>query len=602
MNREFLQKTKKLLINIKRLFIISWQMDPWLVFNYYLTAALGALAPVIASITLKYLIDGLQLNIQDGVTIVTLSILFILAAHYLTNLSEAVIKWGLNETYLDYLFRYKLQNEFSVRLVNRISKLDVAHLEDSETQNLLTKARDTASWRPPDFLRMFRYFFEATIAYIGAFIVLIPFGLWIPIVITIISIPRLLFRLRYGTLEWSVFDAMGQESRMRWYLMYLLTDNATIREMKVFQTQKALVKKFGDIQARQLKAQKGPLDKYLKFLIMPSVIEIGIIFIITAVMLPNVLSLAITIGSFTLIINMIDRLNASANSIVGNLASVYEHNLYVNQYLEVIDLPDIIKDDPNPVELDTSNPPKIEFRNVSFKYTDKYVLKNISFVVQPGESIALVGINGAGKSTIVKLLCRFYDIEEGEILINDINLKKIKLENWYSFLGTLFQDFVQYNFTVKENIQLSAGSVFDEERMYKAAKMAGADTLINELPNKYDQVLGREFEGGEQLSGGQWQKLAIARAFYESAPVLVLDEPTSAIDAESEYEIFNNLEKHYKNKTLIFVSHRFSTVRNAHRIFVIDEGNVIEEGSHQELMKQKGRYANMFSIQAKGYV
>ena len=228
-------------------------------------------------------------------------------------------------------------------------------------------------------------------------------------------------------------------------------------------------------------------------------------------------------------------------------------------------------------------------------------MDGVSFVIEPGESIALVGHNGAGKTTIVKLLCRFYDVSDGEILINDTNIKNLDLSRWYKFLGTLFQEFVKYHFTVRENIFLGAPDKNDEKAMKEAANKSGAAEFIERLPKKYDTILGKEFEDGEELSGGQWQKLAIARAFYEEPPVLILDEPTSAIDAEAEYEIFNNLEKQYKNKTLILVSHRFSTVRNANKIIVIDHGKIVESGSHKELMSLGGEYSKLFSIQAKGY-
>ncbi len=589
-----------LISNYKTLLGFAWEMDRGLITKYYLTATIGGLAPVAAGVTLKYLIDNLQISSTQPLTSsIPLVIIFVLAARYVAVLIDDIVRYGLNEVYYDYLLRYKLQNRFSLMLIDKISQLDIPHLEDAEVQNLLSKARDTVAWRPPDALRMFRYFFESLIGYIGAFIVLIPFGVWIPVVITVISLPRMFLRIKYGTLEWSAFGSQAPEARKRWYLTFLLTDHATIREMRIFQTQKKLIQMFDEIQTKLLKAHKEPLDRYLKLLVFPSFLESIILFGIAAFLLPDVLSAVITIGSFTLIINMIDRLNTTANGIVGNFASVYEHNLYIQHFIDVLRLPKLIKDKKDCVRLDFTKPPKIEFRNVSFKYTDRYVLRNVSFIVQPGESIALVGPNGAGKSTIIKLLCRFYDVDEGEILINDVNLKDIALENWYSFLGTLFQDFVQYHFTVKENIQLSSDTQ-NEELIKKAAKQAGIDEYIEKLPEKYDQRLGREFEG-EELSGGQWQKLAIARAFYESAPVLILDEPTSAIDAESEFEIFSNLEKHYTNKTLIFVSHRFSTVRNAHKIFVIDEGKVIEEGSHEQLMKNNKRYSKMFKIQAKGY-
>jgi ATP-binding cassette subfamily B protein len=239
---------------------------------------------------------------------------------------------------------------------------------------------------------------------------------------------------------------------------------------------------------------------------------------------------------------------------------------------------------------------------VSFSYpAGRQALSDVSFVIEPGESVALVGANGAGKSTIIKLLCRFYDVTGGQILINGVDVRELDLAHWYAHLGTLFQDFVQYKLTVRDNVLLGDPTRVDEAAMVEAIRKAGAAGLVSELPEGYDQILGTEFADGEQLSGGQWQKLAIARAFYQSAPVLIMDEPTSAIDAEAEFEIFNNLEAEYRDKTLILVSHRFSTVRNADRIVVIDDGRIAEQGTHEQLCADGGRYAAMFALQAAGY-
>jgi len=248
-------------------------------------------------------------------------------------------------------------------------------------------------------------------------------------------------------------------------------------------------------------------------------------------------------------------------------------------------------------------PPRIEFRNVKFRYpgAESFALKGVSFVIEPGDSVALVGHNGAGKTTIVKLLCRFYDPTEGGIFINGVNLKDVDIREWYNFLGTLFQEFVRYHFSVRENIMLGAPERNDADAMRAAARQSGAAEFIERLPGRYEQVLGKEFEDGVDLSGGQWQKIAIARAFYESPPVLILDEPTSAIDAEAEFDIFSNLEQQYKSKTLVLVSHRFSTVRNAGKINVLEHGQVVESGSHDELMARAGEYAKLFQIQARGY-
>jgi ABC-type multidrug transport system fused ATPase/permease subunit len=300
---------------------------------------------------------------------------------------------------------------------------------------------------------------------------------------------------------------------------------------------------------------------------------------------------------------MLDQLGARASSASTQIGRLYELSLYVESFDSFLKLPQLLSRPEKPVVFDDIRPPAIVFENVTFTYPggDKKALDDVSFSLTGGESVAFVGQNGAGKTTVIKLLCRFYDPQGGRILVNGRDLRDIDLAHWHRHLGTLFQEFMRYHFTVKENIALGEEDSSTDSRVEDAARKSGAASFIETFPDKYAQQLGKEFEGGQELSGGQWQKMAIARAFHAAPPVLILDEPTSAIDAEAEYEIFNNLESQYTDKTLILVSHRFSTVRNAAKIIVLDEGRLAEAGSHEALMAKNGLYARLFSLQAKGY-
>lgn len=257
-------------------------------------------------------------------------------------------------------------------------------------------------------------------------------------------------------------------------------------------------------------------------------------------------------------------------------------------------------------ELDKlSHGPKVEFKNVSFKYprNDNPIFRNLNLTINSGEKLAIVGANGAGKTTLTRLIARFYPVTEGEILINGENINDIKSESIYKNIGVLFQDFNTYQqLTVKENIVIgNTNEPFDEVKMMAAAQTADALQFINEFPNKFDQVLDPRYKGGIKPSTGQWQKLAIARFFYRNSPLVIFDEPTASIDALSEYNIFNKIYEFFENKTVIIISHRFSTVRNADRIIVLDKGEIIEQGSHKELMALEGKYAEAFRLQAQGY-
>lgn len=591
-----------MLKSTKVLFKIAWQTDKVTVSLYYLTACVGGLIVLGTSWVLKLLIDQLQAGQAAALTTVPMIIVFTLVARYLVSLVQDLVHHTYHATYLDYVMRYKLQNALTKHFVKKVSSLDIAYFENPKTQDLITQVKATMKWQLPDLMRYIGAIGRDLISYTAAFIVLVPFGWWIPLLITIITIPRLYLRSKYGALQWSLWGSGAPQTRKLYYYDNLFANPIAVREMKIAGSAPTLLEKFNSIQDYLLELNKSALDKYIRISIIPPIIETGLIVFIAYLFLDDVLTTSLSIGTFTLLINMLGQINHTAASASSHFGSLYEKGLYLYNYAELLAIQPAITQPENPVKIDTTKSPKIEFRNVSFAYPDgPKVLYNVSFVVEPGESIALVGHNGAGKSTIINLLCRFYDVSSGEILINDVNIQRIDLASWYKALGTLFQDYVQYHFTVRENIAFENAGHVSLEELKAAAQKSGADEFIDQMPNTYNQQLGREFEGGLELSGGQWQKLAIARAFYDQPPILILDEPTSAIDAEAEYEIFNNLEAQYKDKSLILISHRFSTVRNADKIYVINEGRVIEQGSHETLLAMQGKYASMFNAQAEGY-
>jgi len=602
---KYLAPLKKLFRNIGLLFKLALKMDRKTTVLFFLTEAAAAFVPLASAYALKIMIDNLQITLPSqsaAVVAIPLIVIGALAAQYLINLANSLVFYTFNQSYLDYILRYKLQNEVTWKFHEKIAQLDIAQFEDPEIQDLITKTRDTMQWRVPDFLRTFSYVTGNILGFGIAFAALLPYGIWIPILITVITIPRLYLQAKYGAIQWSIWGSGAPQARKLWYLNYLLQEPVTVKETRIAQSSAPLLKRFKEIQDYLYGLSKKALDKNLVATIVPAIIETIFIFLVTYQFLPQVLTGVLSVGSFVLIISMLGQLGSRSADASSHFASIYETNLYVNHFFDFLALQPNIKSPEHPVSLGEISSPRIEFRDVSFSYPGgAKVLDHVSFVIEPGESIALVGHNGAGKTTIVKLLCRFYDVTSGAVLINGTDIRQLDLNQWYKFLGTLFQEFVRYHFTVRENICMSAWEKKDDQAMIRAAQRSGADEFIDKLPDKYDTILGKEFEDGIEISGGQWQKLAIARAFYEEPPVLILDEPTSSIDAEGEYHIFNNLEKQYQNKTLLLVSHRFSTVRNAHKIIVLINGHVAESGNHEELIKLGGEYAKLFTLQAKGY-
>jgi len=304
-------------------------------------------------------------------------------------------------------------------------------------------------------------------------------------------------------------------------------------------------------------------------------------------------------------ISALGSLIGSMNSLLGQFATQLERNLFATDIFKILDTKPFVVRDPNPIKLHLSEPPLIEFRNVTFKYPsrDTVILDNVTLTIKPGEKIALVGMNGAGKSTLVKLLARIYDPDTGAIFINGVDLRKLDTDEWTSYLSVLLQDYLAYDLSVSESIAISRSvEPVDMERVIEASTYSGANEFIEDWEHKYEQQLGKEYYGGVEPSKGQHQKIALARTIYRKGFVMVLDEPTAAIDALSEMRIFEQMEKASNKNTLIVITHRFNTTQFLDQIIVLDRGKVTEEGTHAELMKLGGLYKAMFDSQAKVFL
>ena len=311
-----------------------------------------------------------------------------------------------------------------------------------------------------------------------------------------------------------------------------------------------------------------------------------------------------TLGTASFQMRALDTFSGALDSMLGSVTYMNEFSIKMKDLIALFEMKPAVKD--GNIKLPyLETPPEIEFKNVFFKYpkAKKFVFENLSFKINSGEEVALVGHNGAGKTTIVKLLARIYSVTSGEILINGININDLSINDWYKNLGVLFQEYNFYaHLSVKENIITGKPKEeVDEKKVIEAAKNADAHDFIMEYKNKYDQIMTEKIEGGIRPSTGQTQKIAIARFFYRNAPLAIFDEPTAAIDAVSEYKIFNRIYDFFENKTVIITSHRFSTVRNADRIIVIEKGKIVEQGSHDELVKKNGVYSKSYKLQAEGY-
>lgn len=535
---------------------------------------------------------------------VTLSQIAWLTGSYIMG---ALLKLSLS-TFIDAKNSYqeiKTDSYLDLQINKKLTELDPATFENSGFQGLLSQM-DSVKGSFQAHLDRFIGLINFVVQFITAAIVIsTTFPIFVPLIL-IASVPSFLAWHKFRKETWPYYvEKRTLLVRVTQYIKGLLSTDSTSKEAAIFNTGPVLLNKIKGERDNYLSAFDKIVGPRVPELILARIVQFGV-FIWTQYMnIQGVLKGTLGIGQFTLVFQQTMSLATSAEEALNMYSSMAVRSKYLDKYFEFMKTGRLITNPSDAKDIpENPTPALIEFRNVSFRYpkTERDILHNFDLKINSGEKIALVGENGAGKTTLIKLLLRFYDVTEGEVLINGVNIKEVDLNKWRSGIGALFQDFIKYQFTFKENVLFgNTGSNENKELLEEAVERSGAKGYLDNLPNKYSQVVGKMFDGGIDLSGGQWQKLALARAFYRNAPILILDEPTSAIDAKAEYEIFERVQKLEKDKTVFIISHRFSTVRNADRILVLDNGKIVEEGNHEKLMKRNGLYAELFNLQAKGY-
>ena len=584
--------------NIVRTLSILWRADRWMFAGLLVVTLVESLFPLIVIYANKLLID--YLTVHQGLSIgISVGLISIFIIRYGSSSIDELT--SVYSVYVNRISRYIFENVIALEFAGVFARLDIAQFEDSAVQDLINKISREGQWRMPQFVLWSLYVIGSLISFVAACIALSSFGVWPLLILLVAAIPGFILRIQHNKDAWSLYSINTRQAKELRYLNDVLTDRDNAKEIRIAQAAPKLLNRFQNLQNTVFQRQKDLSRSHAMAWLLPVVLESAVLIGLGFFAVRDTLHGLITVGSLVFYVQMLDQFRHAIGGFGNQLATLYEGTLYVDDYFALMNLPNVIPEASPGHVFEHIKPPGVEFLGVSFAYPDgTSVLHNISFSLKPGEHLAIVGANGAGKSTLIKLLLRFYDPIKGSVRVNDYDLKQLPLKHWYQFVGTLFQGFVKFHLTVQDNIAFGATTV-DESRMKEAARMSGADTFIEKFPDGYNTRLGKEFEGAVDLSEGQWQKLALARAFYERPPLLILDEPTSAIDAEGEAFVFDNLIKVYSDKTIVFVSHRFSTVRNADKILVIADGRIIEEGGHKELMKKKGEYARLFNLQAKGY-
>lgn len=598
--------------NVPPLLRLVWQTSPALTTANLLLRLVRAFLPVAMLYVGKLTLDEVVRIVNEGfaapgfaeaVRTGELShLLLLVAAEFgLAFLSEALARAvSLTDALLGDLFT----NATSVKLMAHAATLDLEHFEDPELQDNLERARRQTTGRMTLVSTLFEQAQDVlTVASLAAgLVVLAP---WLILLLAVALIPAFLGEAHFNAQGYSLTRAWTPERRQLDYLRQVGASAETAKEVKVFGLNAYLTERYRVLADAFYAANRGLAIRRAAWGgLLGALGSLGYFAAYGWIAVETARG-RFSIGDLTFLAGSFGRLRGLLEGLLSRFSSVASQALYLDDLFDFFEIqPSITSPEhprPFPVPMQTG----FVFENVGFKYPgpgEKWAVRGLSFELHAGEVIALVGENGAGKTTLVKLLARLYDPDEGRILLDGHDLREYDLDDLRSRIGVIFQDFVRYHFTARDNIAVGRIEARDDlPRIEQAAELGLADAVIESLPLGYDQVLGKRFREGVDLSGGQWQKIAIARAYMRDADVLILDEPTSALDARAEYEVFVRFKRLIEGRTAVLISHRFSTVRMADRILVLDQGRVIESGSHEALMAQKGRYAELFDLQAAGY-
>lgn len=499
--------------------------------------------------------------------------------------------------------RALLGQRVNVLILEKALTLDLRQFEDSEFYDKLTNARREASVRPLSLVNRTFGLVQNALSLFTYGILLVNFSVWAVVVLILAAMPVFIAETKFAGEGFRLFSWRAAETRQQHYLENLLAREDFVTEVKLYQLGEMLLGRYRNLfdqlygEDRDLTLRRGVWGYLL------GLVSTGAFYLAYAWIVLETMRGKISLGDMTMYLTVFRQGQSTFSNALTSIGGMYEDNLYLSNLYDFLE--EKVPKSWGNATIGLNPEDGIRFENVSFTYPGSFkpALTNISLHLKPREKLAIVGENGSGKTTLIKLLTRLYTPDSGRIFLDGLDLQEWDVDVLRRRIGVIFQNFVRYQFTVGENIGVGDVEHLENKTLWETAAEKGmAQSFIDQLPQNFQTQLGRWFKGGQELSGGQWQKIALSRAFMRSqADILVLDEPTSAIDAQAEFEIFNHFRTVTQNQMVLLISHRFSTVRMADKIVVIEYGEVIEQGTHEELLQLGGRYAKLFMLQAAGY-
>jgi ATP-binding cassette, subfamily B, bacterial len=584
--------------NIRPLLKMVWETGPALTIATVAMRFTKALIPVGMLWVSKLIIDSVVALISSGRG---QSLWGLVALEFGLAIASDVLGRGI--ALADSLLGDRFTNQISVKLMQHASRLDLAAFEDPVFYDKLERARRQTTGRI-GLVSSLLGICQDLVTLVSLSSALILFSPWLFLLLPAAVLPSFLGETHFANLAYSMLYSWTPQRRELDYLRLLGASNQSAKEVKIFGLGDYLAERYRRISDRFYDENKTLAFRRAGVGALLNLLGTGGYYGAYVFILARTIAGAISVGSLTFLAGSFSRSRNLIESILSGFTSISEQALFLNDLFEFFEMEPGIQSAPGALPAPRPIRQGFEFRHVAFAYpgSARYIVKDINLRLEPHEKIALIGENGAGKTTLVKLLARLYDPISGQILLDGVDLREYSVEDLRKEIGVIFQDYMRYEMLVKENIGFGKIEHLDRDPVIReAAEKSLAAGVIARLPEGFDQMIGRRFEGGVDLSGGEWQKMALARAYMRDAQLLILDEPTATLDARAEYEVFLRFADLTKDRMSVLISHRFSTVRMANRILVLENGEIREQGTHSQLVALGGRYAELFELQAAGY-